>query len=485
MRRTILLVVLSVSGLFAANNTLSVALLVSSSPSHSEYLEAQLDYQRVISQPDLQHPNYPWMDRGNQFGDDSRKLFAEWRLSGCMSYRSQLRDSVWVNYFKWTYDHDFIGNMTEELGQGWENDTWVNVSLRIYSFDTEGNWTEALLQDWGNNTWVNNWKGTYSHDTNGNMTELVSQIWENNTWLNTQKWTFSYDTNENKTEDVRQHWENNTWLNTQKWTFNYDTNGNMTEDLYQDWENSTWVNNDKRTFSFDTNGNMTEKLLQGWENETWVNLAQFTYSYDSNGNMTENLYQDWENSTWVNYWKWIYTYDEEAHLINASFYQWYDSWDYLGSIIYTYDANGSLVEKVADYESGSYAPDHYKEIYSYDNDGDLIEVLWQFPVETVETIGDEYATPEGYELSQNYPNPFNPSTTISYLLPIAADVILIIHDITGRTISTLEESYQSAGYYDIQWNSKDDSGNPVSTGVYFCRLTAGDYSKTIKMVYLR
>jgi len=41
------------------------------------------------------------------------------------------------------------------------------------------------------------------------------------------------------------------------------------------------------------------------------------------------------------------------------------------------------------------------------------------------------------------------------------------------------------GIYEVQWNGMDQQGTQVSTGVYFCRLAAGDFSQTIKMVYLR
>jgi len=84
-----------------------------------------------------------------------------------------------------------------------------------------------------------------------------------------------------------------------------------------------------------------------------------------------------------------------------------------------------------------------------------------------------------------FPNPFNPTTTLSYELPAQSNVTLTVSDITGRARTTLVQAQQPAGYYEFQWSGTDDSGYPVSTGVYFCRLQAGDYSKTIKMVYLK
>lgn len=114
------------------------------------------------------------------------------------------------------------------------------------------------------------------------------------------------------------------------------------------------------------------------------------------------------------------------------------------------------------------------------------------PYQAIVSIDKAYV-PQVYMLHNNTPNPFNPSTTISYELPSPSDVMLTVYDITGRTINTLAEAHQPAGTYSILWNGTDKSGDPVSTGVYFCRLRVvdpagggtGDYAKTIKMVYLK
>ncbi len=93
--------------------------------------------------------------------------------------------------------------------------------------------------------------------------------------------------------------------------------------------------------------------------------------------------------------------------------------------------------------------------------------------------------PSSYSLFQNYPNPFNPTTRIQYTLPEESEVTVIIYNIVGRVVRELANTSQPAGWYDYQWHGEDQNGLPVGTGVYFCRIQAGDYSKTIKMVYLR
>jgi len=94
-------------------------------------------------------------------------------------------------------------------------------------------------------------------------------------------------------------------------------------------------------------------------------------------------------------------------------------------------------------------------------------------------------SPETYALKQNFPNPFNPTTTISYTLPELSSVTLTVVDIRGQEVTTLQNSAKPAGNYEVRWNGLDQSGNQVSTGVYFARFQAGSISKSIKMVYLR
>ena len=93
--------------------------------------------------------------------------------------------------------------------------------------------------------------------------------------------------------------------------------------------------------------------------------------------------------------------------------------------------------------------------------------------------------PAGFSIYDNHPNPFNPTTTISYDLPEQSLIKLKVFDIRGQEVTTLQNDLEPPGNYEVHWNGLDQSGNQVSTGVYFCRLSAGSYSKTIKMVYLR
>ncbi|HEY3251861.1 MAG TPA: T9SS type A sorting domain-containing protein, partial [Ignavibacteria bacterium] len=85
-----------------------------------------------------------------------------------------------------------------------------------------------------------------------------------------------------------------------------------------------------------------------------------------------------------------------------------------------------------------------------------------------------------YMLFQNYPNPFNPKTIINYELPITNYVKLVIYDISGREVKTLINEKQNAGRHNI-----DFDGANLSSGVYFYRLTADEFSETKKMLLVK
>ncbi len=98
------------------------------------------------------------------------------------------------------------------------------------------------------------------------------------------------------------------------------------------------------------------------------------------------------------------------------------------------------------------------------------------------------ALPRAFSLSQNSPNPFNPATTIVYAVPegqAAARVRIDIFDSAGHLVRTLVDSESTPGTHSVFWDGLGRAGQPSASGVYFYRLSAGDYSLTRKMVLLK
>jgi photosystem II stability/assembly factor-like uncharacterized protein len=88
--------------------------------------------------------------------------------------------------------------------------------------------------------------------------------------------------------------------------------------------------------------------------------------------------------------------------------------------------------------------------------------------------------PQAFTLSQNYPNPFNPSTNFQFSIPKPGLVNITIYDALGRKVETLVNQELKPGTYKVDW-----SASAYPSGVYFYRLSAGDYTETKKMVLIK
>ena len=103
--------------------------------------------------------------------------------------------------------------------------------------------------------------------------------------------------------------------------------------------------------------------------------------------------------------------------------------------------------------------------------------------ETALMVEAETVLPESPILHQNYPNPFNPSTTIKFILPAETDWKLEIYNVTGQKIKSF--SGNGAGSQAVFWNGTNNSGQKVSSGVYFYKLMASGVSNSRKMLLLK
>jgi hypothetical protein len=98
---------------------------------------------------------------------------------------------------------------------------------------------------------------------------------------------------------------------------------------------------------------------------------------------------------------------------------------------------------------------------------------------------EENLLPKSFALHDNYPNPFNPSTTIRFDLPKATDVSILVFNVLGQKIKTIERNQMNPGYHSITWNATNDYGSQVSAGMYFYQLRTSDFIRTKKMVLLK
>jgi len=97
----------------------------------------------------------------------------------------------------------------------------------------------------------------------------------------------------------------------------------------------------------------------------------------------------------------------------------------------------------------------------------------------------EASLPTVFALHQNFPNPFNPTTEISFSLSQATYVRLKVYNIMGQQVATIVDRFMEAGTHSVTFDSRDGSGRPVASGIYFYRLEAGEFVETKKMVLLK
>ncbi|HET6350059.1 MAG TPA: FlgD immunoglobulin-like domain containing protein [Candidatus Krumholzibacteria bacterium] len=110
----------------------------------------------------------------------------------------------------------------------------------------------------------------------------------------------------------------------------------------------------------------------------------------------------------------------------------------------------------------------------------LLDGIWLTPITTAAG-----GLPVPTELRPNHPNPFNPSTTIEYSLANAGHVRITVFDAAGSRVRTLVDRMESKGEHRVEFNGRDDHGQPLASGVYFYRLDTGLVAQTRKMVLLK
>ncbi|MBU0983518.1 MAG: T9SS type A sorting domain-containing protein [candidate division Zixibacteria bacterium] len=100
--------------------------------------------------------------------------------------------------------------------------------------------------------------------------------------------------------------------------------------------------------------------------------------------------------------------------------------------------------------------------------------------------GDRPNLPDHFALNQNYPNPFNPTTTILLDIPTKATVTVEVFNVLGQQVKTLlNADLAPQANYRVNWDGTDNSGSQVASGIYFYRMSAGDFVQTKKMMLLK
>ena len=135
-----------------------------------------------------------------------------------------------------------------------------------------------------------------------------------------------------------------------------------------------------------------------------------------------------------------------------------------------------------------------RELFVLDPDGNLLlhqnitsgipDDLYELIINTLESR-DRNFFPTNFKLRPNYPNPFNSGTTIEYQVPDGLDPRFTIYDMKGRVIKSYDIDKQNAQFKYIRWDGLNGNGENVPTGVYLYTIQAGQFSQTMKMLFVK
>ena len=108
------------------------------------------------------------------------------------------------------------------------------------------------------------------------------------------------------------------------------------------------------------------------------------------------------------------------------------------------------------------------------------ETSWNNFGVTIVTLSTEVVIPEEVSLSSAYPNPFNPTTMLSFSVAEEMDVAVTVYDMMGRVVSELASGMYEPGNHELRWDASEQS-----SGIYFVKMIAGEYSHTQKLMLVK
>ncbi len=433
------------------------------------------------------HPNY-----GNYwYSDTTRHVYAfNANAMRTLDLTQKLTGDRWVDTLRetttWSDNNVVLTRMTENSSNG----QWTKIERQTNTLDSDGRPVLVLEEYWISDQWTNRFRMEFTYIANGPGVSMVLEEWQTDHWVNWDRITATYADRlfGTLTSSLHEVWRNDQWVPTTRQSYVYDANGNTIFFLTAEWSNDQWVDSLRNAYAYDPQGNILTDLFQYRRNDAWVDSTRHTYTYDIQGDMLSDVLAKSVNAQWVDTLRSTYTYDGQMHRTSELDAYYSSAWQNYGRYTDTYDSKGLLISLWHYTWLGQdmWEPSGESAYIALTDDAGNIYDYWdwynvELSYRTVTEIPPQgKGTPMTFSLAQNYPNPFNPNTKIQFTIVNRQLTIATVFDLLGRQVATLVNEVKEPGTYTV-----DFDGSTLASGVYFYKLTAGQYVQTCKMMLIR
>ena len=370
-------------------------------------------------------------------------------------------DSIIANSIQGTgtkilFKYDDKNQITEWSVLGNYGSGWYSSEKHERDYDEHGNiLTEVYLSRY-NTSWDTLERIDYYYKL-GMLSQTIRKSFINNSWTNVTRSSYIFGSNNNLLTRQTDSWNIDNWLKKYLVSYYYSSKSKNDSILFKTWGNNGWQSDRKTIFYYSKDGLDLDSLIAKiWDGNSWSNLIKDNIDNDDSHNQIEQYEKIWDNGAWLNSIRRFFSYNKANYITEATCVLWNGIQWHLN--------DGDLVIHNPDGFSIGFITNKISIYYS-----DIVNVS-----------NENNSGISSFSLSQNYPNPFNPTTIIKYEIPKASFVKIKVFDILGKEVATLVNGIQEAGNHKVQFNSSN-----LSSGIYFYRLTSGNFTQIKKMILLK
>ena len=355
-----------------------------------------------------------------------------------------------------TYNYNDDLSLNYFTNAVWYSGEWIKLDKHTNTYNSEGKHISVLCESFNSTTkeWYQTEKDIFNYDSLENNIFHLHQYFNGQEFVNSFKSDYYYDVANNLVLSVNQQWMDGKWVNSFKITNTINSDNLKDTTLFQEWLNNQWINSQITIYDYDVNHSVIDILTKIWQETQWVDHAWAIFEYDDNNLVLEN-WQIAQNNNWKNWFRIFYEYDDDNNLIHLFGKEWKnEQWVPENEPLKVTNPDGILFGYLA------------KEVF----------LFYRNPT----SVRSKKNIADGFNLFQNYPNPFNPTTTLSYQLPKASNVVLKVYDVLGKEVAELVNENKSAGIYSVNFNASN-----LPSGLYFYKIQTGDFTEVRKMLLMK